>query len=64
MGPSASKGSSTTLELELTDLAHIAQAVEAGPLLVEDGKVAIDMKAEGWKTENSIRTQAARFCTG
>jgi glycosyltransferase involved in cell wall biosynthesis len=34
-------------------------AVEAGPLLVEKGKVAIDLEGEGWKTENSIMTQAA-----
>jgi exopolysaccharide biosynthesis protein len=49
------------LEIELPALDEIAQAVEAGPLLVEDGDVRIDMEGEGRKTENSIRTQAARL---
>ena len=35
--------------------------VEAGPLLIEDGKVAIDMEVEGWNTQRSIRIQAARL---
>jgi len=30
-------------------------------MLVEDGEVCIDMEKEGWKTKNSIRTQAARL---
>ena len=33
----------------------------AGPLLLDQGQVAIDMEAEGWKHTNSIRTQAARL---
>jgi len=49
------------LKLELPDLAGVEQAVEAGPLLVENAEIAIDMKLEGWKTNNSIRTQAARL---
>ena len=49
------------LTLYLPGLEGIAQAVEAGPLLVDDGKVCIDMVTEGWKTQNSIRTQAARL---
>jgi glycosyltransferase involved in cell wall biosynthesis len=49
------------LQLELPELAGIEQAVEAGPLLVENGEIAIDMELEGWKTANSIRTQAARL---
>ncbi len=49
------------LQLELPELTGIEQAVEAGPLLVENGEVAIDMELEGWKTANSIRTQAARL---
>ena len=40
---------------------EIAYAVEAGPSLVYDGKVCIDMEVEGWKTEHSINTQAARL---
>jgi len=39
----------------------IITAVEAGPLLINDGKISIDMEIEGWKTDNSIRTQAARL---
>ncbi len=34
--------------------------MEAGPLLLSEGQPAIDMEAEGWKTLNSICTQAAR----
>lgn len=43
------------------DWTKIKHAVEAGPLLVEDGKTGIDMQREGWKTTNSINTQAARL---
>lgn len=39
---------------------QVYNAVEAGPLLVKSGKLCIDMEAEGWKTRNSITTQAAR----
>jgi hypothetical protein len=49
------------LDFELTDLVDLAQAVEAGPMLVSGGRSSIDMDAEGWKTENSIATQAARL---
>lgn len=42
----------------LTDLLH---AVEAGPYLLDDGKMCLDMEVEGWKTQNSINTQAARL---
>ena len=38
----------------------VLQAVEAGPSLVREGKIAIEMVEEGWKTKNSIATQAAR----
>ena len=36
-------------------------AVEAGPMLVTDGQEDINMELEGWKTKNSIKTQAARL---
>ncbi|MCH8317335.1 MAG: phosphodiester glycosidase family protein, partial [Bacteroidetes bacterium] len=36
-------------------------AVEAGPMLINNGIKCIDMKTEGWKTQNSINTQAARL---
>ena len=39
----------------------ISYAIEAGPLLLENGELSIDMHEEGWKTENSINTQAARL---
>jgi len=40
---------------------EISYAIEAGPMLIDDGKQALDMKDEGWKTTNSIKTQAARL---
>lgn len=39
----------------------IEHAVEAGPMLLSGGKICINMKTEGWKTRNSIITQAARL---
>ena len=42
---------------EFSDVEH---AIEAGPLLIRSGKLDIDMEREGWKTGNSIATQAAR----
>ncbi len=54
------------LKIDLTsqrqfDWSEIKHAVEAGPSLVENGRVGIDMLEEGWKTANSIHTQAARL---
>ncbi|MEA3496962.1 MAG: phosphodiester glycosidase family protein [Bacteroidota bacterium] len=43
------------------DLKNIAHAIEAGPLLINDGELNVDMITEGWKTSNSIKTQAARL---
>ncbi|MGI9543301.1 MAG: phosphodiester glycosidase family protein [Cyclobacteriaceae bacterium] len=40
---------------------EIAHAVEAGPGLVSNREISIDMVAEGWKTDHSINTQAARL---
>lgn len=39
----------------------VSYAIEAGPLLLDNGNNVIDMEVEGWKTENSIKTQAARL---
>ena len=39
----------------------VAHAIEAGPMLIDNGVNCIDMKDEGWKTGNSIATQAARL---
>ncbi len=49
------------LTLDFNALSGVASAVEAGPMLLEDGEVCIDMDGEGWTTSNSIRTQAARL---
>ena len=43
------------------DWNDVQYAVEAGPLLVDNGQTAINMKKEGWKTVHSINTQAARL---
>lgn len=54
-----------SVEKEVTFKLHfwndVEYALEAGPMLVGNGKVCMDMQLEGWKTENSIRTQAARL---
>jgi hypothetical protein len=50
-----------TLEIRMTGWEEINYAIEAGPMLINGGKCCIDMKKEGWKTINSIRTQAARL---
>ncbi|MBN1253014.1 MAG: phosphodiester glycosidase family protein [Bacteroidales bacterium] len=49
------------LELIFEEFKDIIQAVEAGPMLITKGKIAIDMENEGWTTKNSIKTQAARL---
>jgi ribosomal protein S17E len=49
------------LDIELSGFDDINYAVEAGPLLIDDGKIVLDMEIEGWKTQKSISTQAARL---
>ena len=49
------------LNIKINGLDKILHAVEAGPLLIENGKFALDMETEGWKTDFSIATQAARL---
>ena len=49
------------IEFIYPEFENIINAVEAGPVLLEGGKEAINMELEGWKTENSIKTQAARL---
>ncbi|NOY38583.1 MAG: hypothetical protein GXO83_13535 [Chlorobi bacterium] len=51
----------TKLEFHLNEYDDILHAVEAGPMLICKGEICIDMKAEGWESTNSIRTQAARL---
>lgn len=46
---------------EEIELEKISYAVEAGPMLVDNRKVCINMNNEGWKRTNSIKTQAARL---
>lgn len=50
-----------TLDIELMEWPTLSAAIEAGPMLIKDGKVCIEMKEEGWKTDHSIDTQAARI---
>jgi glycosyltransferase involved in cell wall biosynthesis len=40
---------------------EILYAIEAGPMLIDGGKQVLNMEEEGWKTPNSIKTQAARL---
>ena len=40
---------------------EISYAIEAGPMLIDGGKQILNMEDEGWKTANSIKTQAARL---
>jgi hypothetical protein len=49
------------LEITLPGFENILHAIEAGPLLLDKGKNVINMEKEGWKTLNSISTQAARL---
>lgn len=49
------------VEISVNGIDNVLHAVEAGPMLVENGKIAIDMEDEGWTSMNSIRTQAARL---
>ncbi len=49
------------LKLSVPGYENVLHAVEAGPQLLDDGEITIDMIDEGWKTNNSIRTQAARL---
>jgi hypothetical protein len=50
-----------TLAIKIVGLEDISSAVEAGPLLLEEGQLAIDMEREGWNTRMSIQSQAARI---
>ena len=49
------------LDIKINGLDNILHAVEAGPMLIENGKFILDMEKEGWKTDFSIATQAARL---
>ncbi len=49
------------LEIKVIGLENINYAIEAGPMLIDNGEITLNMKEEGWKTQNSIKTQAARL---
>jgi len=49
------------LKIKMNGWEEIDSAIEAGPQLLKEGEVCIDMELEGWKTQNSIKTQAARL---
>jgi exopolysaccharide biosynthesis protein len=49
------------LDIKMNDWEEMESAVEAGPLLIKEGQVCIDMEIEGWLTLNSKNTQAARM---
>jgi hypothetical protein len=49
------------LDIDIVGLEKIQHAVEAGPLLIDNSKLVLDMDVEGWKTDFSIATQAARL---
>ncbi len=49
------------LDIQVVGFESVVHAVEAGPLLLDQGEVAIDMETGGWKTAKSIQTQAARL---
>lgn len=50
-----------TLEMMIPGMEGLQHAVEAGPLLLDQGRCEINMEIEGWKSIKSIRTQAARL---
>ncbi|MBU8893654.1 MAG: phosphodiester glycosidase family protein [Bacteroidales bacterium] len=49
------------LDIKVNGLENIDYAIEAGPMLIDNGEIILDMVVEGWKTQNSIKTQAARL---
>jgi exopolysaccharide biosynthesis protein len=54
-------GNGDGLESRNEWLGGIDSAIEAGHQLLKEGQVCVDMELEGWKTQNSIKTQAARL---
>lgn len=48
------------VKLEIKEFNYVIDAIEAGPQLIRSGRLDIKMEKEGWKTANSIHTQAAR----
>jgi len=48
------------VSITMNEFKKTMHAIEAGPLLLRKGKIAIEMEKEGWKLSNSIKIQAAR----
>lgn len=59
--PEVMKEKEGKLSIKIKGLEKYIHGIEAGPMLVERNKPCLDMQKEGWKTENSIKTQAARI---
>ncbi|MCK4700302.1 MAG: phosphodiester glycosidase family protein, partial [Bacteroidales bacterium] len=59
--PEAMKEKEGKLSITIKGLEKYIHGIEAGPMLVERNKPCLDMQKEGWKTKNSIKTQAARI---
>ncbi len=54
-------GSKIVLDLDLPEpWSRVTEALEAGPLLVKNGRPAVRLDQEGWRLPHSIATQAAR----
>jgi glycosyltransferase involved in cell wall biosynthesis len=49
------------VEFMMKEFRDITHAIEAGPMLLDNGSISIHMENEGWKHFNSIKTQAARL---
>jgi len=49
------------LKMMVPGYENVIHAVEAGPMLLENGALSIDMEEEGWLAAHSIATQAARI---
>ncbi len=49
------------IEIRMHEFEEVQHAVEAGPMLLENGYNCLNMDLEGWTHRNSIRTQAARL---
>jgi hypothetical protein len=50
-----------SIKIKLFQFENIVSGIEAGPLLLKDGKNSIDMEVEGWNKIFSIKTQAGRL---
>ncbi|NOZ81099.1 MAG: hypothetical protein GXP63_05490 [DPANN group archaeon] len=48
------------VSITMTEFNKTMHGIEAGPMLLKNEKIRIEMEREGWKSSNSIKTQAAR----